>query len=141
FRESDWKASGIRVQDLTPADPLFVLGSQGQLEQAFLTLFVHAEQALAKAQEKNLSIRTSILAKRVLVEIAFSSSNTGHTPEETAAVLGVTRSVIGGHGGEVRLVEKNPTEPRFEVELPLTRERAAAASPAPGAPRPTGRPL
>jgi GAF domain-containing protein/CheY-like chemotaxis protein len=140
FRESDWKASGIRVQDLSPADPLFVLGSQGQLEQAFLTLFVHAEQALAEAPEKNLTIRTSILAKRVLVEITFSSSGTAHTPEETAAVLGVTRSVIGGHGGEVRLVEKNPTEPRFEVELPLTRERTAAAGPAP-AQRHSGRPL
>ena len=33
-------------------------------------------------------------------------------------MLGVTRSVIAGHGGEVRLIEKNNSDPRFEVELP-----------------------
>jgi CheY-like chemotaxis protein len=45
-------------------------------------------------------------------------------------VLGVTRSVIAGHGGEVRLIEKNNTEPRFEVELPLTAgERVGTAAP------------
>jgi CheY-like chemotaxis protein len=36
--------------------------------------------------------------------------------------------VVAGHGGEVRLIEKNDAEPRFEVELPLTaRERPTAA--------------
>ena len=41
-------------------------------------------------------------------------------------MLGVTRSVIAGHGGEVRLIEKNNADPRFEVELPLAaKERPA----------------
>jgi CheY-like chemotaxis protein len=41
----------------------------------------------------------------------------------------VTRSVIAGHGGEVRLIEKSHGDPRFEVELPLTtaRERTPLA--------------
>jgi signal transduction histidine kinase len=30
FREGDWKATGIRVRDLTSPESLFVLGSQGQ---------------------------------------------------------------------------------------------------------------
>jgi GAF domain-containing protein len=128
FRERDWKASGIRVHDLTLSEPMYVLGSHGQLEQAFLTLLVHAEQTLADAPEKTITIRTSVLAKRILVEIAFSASE-GGAPQEKAAVLGVTRTVIAGHGGEVRLVEKPNAEPRFEVELPLTaRERVAASS-------------
>ncbi len=126
FRESDWKASGIRVRDLTSREPLSVLGSQGQLEQVFLNLMVHAEQSLVAAPQKVLTIRTSLLAKRLLVEIAFSASPEPRSPEETAAVLGVTRSVIAGHGGEVRLIEKNNADPRFEVELPIsTRERMA----------------
>ncbi|PWU11565.1 MAG: hypothetical protein C5B51_02270 [Terriglobia bacterium] len=131
FRERDWKASGIRVQDFTSIEPLFVLGSHGQLEQAFLTLFVHAEQSMAQAPEKAITIRTSILAKRLLIEIAFTAPAGTRAPQETAAVLGVTRSVIAGHGGEVRLVEKTSGEPRFEVELPLTsRERVGTAAPA-----------
>jgi CheY-like chemotaxis protein len=127
FREGDWKASGIRVRDLTTREPMFVLGSQGQLEQVFLNLFVHAEQSLAETPLKVITIRTSILAKRLLVEIAFSAPAESRKPEETAAVLGVTRSVIAGHGGEVRLIDKNNTDPRFEVELPVTvKDRSGA---------------
>jgi len=139
FRERDWKASGIRVEDLTLPEPLFVTGSHGQLEQAFLTLFVHAEQSLAQATEKTITIRASILAKRLLVEIAFSAPPDARSPEETAAVLGVTRSVIAGHGGEVRLVEKDQAYPRFEVDLPLTRERAIGPGPESGALKNGGR--
>jgi CheY-like chemotaxis protein len=129
FREGDWKASGIRVRDLTSREPLYVLGSQGQLEQVFLNLFVHAEQSLADAPQKAITIRTSVLAKRLVVEVAFSASPGSRKPEETAAVVGVTRSVIAGHGGEVRLIESSHSDPRFEVELPTTsRERVGAGS-------------
>jgi CheY-like chemotaxis protein len=138
FREGDWKATGIRVRDLTSPESLFVLGSQGQLEQVFLNLFVHAEQSLAGAEQKSITIRTSTLAKRLLVEISFTAPAELRKPEDTAAVLGVTRSVIAGHGGEVRLIEKPNADPQFEVELPvLVRERGAAASSA--APRDASR--
>ena len=129
FREGDWKASGIRVRDLTSREPLFVHGSQGQIEQVFLNLLVHAEQSLAEAPQKSITVRTSVLAKRLLVEISFTSPAELRKPEDTAAVLGVTRSVIAGHGGEVRLIEKNNSDPRFEVELPaLVKDRSAPAS-------------
>jgi CheY-like chemotaxis protein len=130
FREGDWKASGIRVRDLVFREPLKVLGSHGQLEQVFLNLLVHAEQALADAPEKTLTVRTSVLAKRLLVEISFSAPGEWRNAEETAAVLGLTQSVVAGHGGEVRLIEKDNAEPSFEVDLPLApRERSAAAAP------------
>jgi CheY-like chemotaxis protein len=125
FREGDWRASGIRVRDLTSREPVFVHGSPGQLEQVFLNLLVHAEQSLADAPTKSITVRTSVLAKRLLVEISFTSPGEFRKPEDTAAVLGVTRSVIAGHGGEVRLIEKNNAEPHFEVELPaLVKDRA-----------------
>ena len=38
----------------------------------------------------------------------------------------MTRSVIAGHGGEVRLIEKNHADPRFEVELPAQGEERSA---------------
>jgi GAF domain-containing protein/CheY-like chemotaxis protein len=127
FREGDWKASGIRVRDLTSRESIFVLGSQGQLEQVFLNLFVHVEQSLAGAEQKTVIIRNSLLARRLLVEISFNAPSEPRKPEDLAAVLGVTRSVIAGHGGEVRLIEKSHSDPRFEVELPaLVKERGAA---------------
>jgi len=130
FREGDRKASGIKVRDLTAQEPLYVLGSQGQLEQVFLNLLVHAEQSLANAAQKVITVRTSVLAKRLVVEVAYTGHAASRKPEETAAVLGVTRSVIAGHGGEVRLIEKSHADPRFEVELPLTtaRERVPQAA-------------
>ena len=133
FRESDWKASGIRVRNLTSREPLYVLGSHGQLEQVFLNLLVHAEQALADAPQKLITVRTSVLAKRLVVEIVFTAPSELRKPEETAAVLGVTRSVVAGHGGEVRLIDKSTADPRFEVELPLSiKDRAAPAASAAG---------
>ena len=140
FRESDWKATGIRVRDLTSPESLFVLGSQGQLEQVFLNLFVHAEQSLAGAEQKSITIRTSMLAKRLLVEISFTSPSELRKPEDMAAVLGVTRSVIAGHGGEMRLIEKTNADPRFEVELPaLVGVRGASAAASRSAPRDASR--
>jgi len=106
-----------------------VLGSEGQLEQVFLTLMVHAEQALANAPQKVITIRTSLLAKRLLVEIEFTAAPESRKPEETASVLGVTRSVVAGHGGEVRLIDKPGADPHFEVELPVaSKERAVAVA-------------
>ena len=113
FREGDWKATGIRVRDLLSREAHFVLGSQGQLEQVFLNLFVHVEQSLAGAEQKTVIIRTSVLARRLLVEISFTSPSELRKPEDMAAVLGVTRSVIAAHGGEVRLIEKSHSDPRF----------------------------
>ena len=133
FREADWKASGIRIEGLISREPLFVLGSLGQLEQVFLNLLVHAEQSLAEAPRKTISIRTSVLSKRLLVEIAFSAPPDVDRAEEAATALSVARSVIGGHGGEARLVVNSGGQPCFEVELPIAaKERATvpAAGPA-----------
>lgn len=129
FREGDWKASGIRLNEMISREPLHVLGSQGQLEQIFLNLLVHVEQALADSPKKVVTVRTSLLGKRLQVEISFSAPPEPRQPEENAAILGVTRSVVAGHGGEIRLIEKSNAEPRFEVELPIAaKERLGGAS-------------
>ncbi len=139
FREGDWKASGIRLRETISREPLYVLGSQGQLEQIFLNLLVHVEQALAESPRKMVTVRTSLLGKRLLVEISFSASPEPRQPEVNAAILGVTRSVVAGHGGEIRLIEKPNADPRFEVELPVaSKERVGTASYA-AAPEETGR--
>jgi len=139
FREGDWKATGIRLRENISREPLHVLGSQGQLEQVFLNLLVHVEQSLAESPKKTVTIRTSVMGKRLLTEISFSAPPQPSQPEETAAILGVTRSVIAGHGGEIRLIEKPNAEPRFEVELPVAaKDRLGGASQA-SAPEQTGR--
>jgi CheY-like chemotaxis protein len=140
FREGDWKASGIKLHEMISREPLHVLGSQGQLEQVFLNLLVHVEQSLAESPKKIITVRTSLMGKRLLIEISFSAPPEPSQPGGTAAILGVTRSVIAGHGGEIRLIEKPNAEPRFEVELPVTaKERLGGATTAASAPEETGR--
>jgi signal transduction histidine kinase/CheY-like chemotaxis protein len=143
FREREWKVRGIRVRNLIAERALIVMGSQGQLEQVFLNLLVHAEQSMAELSEKMIMLRTSVLAQRVLVEIGYRSQTDAAEPEDPfskwsenssgAVGLGVCRSIIAGHSGEVRLLHAQGSEAKFEVELPWAGTEAPTAHPADGA--------
>ena len=126
WREREWKVRGIRVHSLLAEEPMTVLGSHGQLEQVFLNLLVHAEQSLSESSEKLITIRTSLIARRILVEIGYSGPQTGADPfsglADEAAGLGVCRSLVTGHGGEVRLVQSPAADPAFQVELPWSAQ-------------------
>ena len=144
FREREWKVRGIRLHDLLANRPLMVSGSQGQLEQVLLNLLIYAEQALTELSEKVIVLRTSLLARHILIEIGFNrATEVGETTDPFSKYaegagggvgLGVCRSIIAGHGGEVRLVQASGNESRFEIELP---SQATDARPvrADGAPR------
>ncbi len=125
FREREWKVRGIRARSLLADEPAIVQGSHGQLEQVFLNLLVHAEQSLSDASEKSIAIRSSVVARRVLVEIGYSGPHGAGDPfipgtDEASGGpgLGVCRSLITGHGGEIRLVQQAGGDPAFQVELP-----------------------
>ncbi|MGA2134553.1 MAG: GAF domain-containing protein [Bryobacteraceae bacterium] len=147
FREREWKVRGIRGRNLLAEDPMIVQGSQGQLEQVFLNLLVHAEQSLSEASEKLISIHTSMVARRILVEIGYSGAKGGPDPfaagppeQGGASGLGVCRSLITSHGGEIRLVQQSTGDPTFQIELPCAdREKPSAAGKEKGAEN--GRPL
>jgi len=132
FREREWKVRGIRARNLLGDGPMITQGSHGQLEQVFLNLLVHAEQSLSEASEKLITIRTSLVARRILVEIGYTGPKTGADPFATGsqegaggAGLGVCRSLITSHGGEIRLVQ-SAADPAFQVELPCAmREKSS----------------
>jgi len=137
FREREWKVRGIRTRSLLADEPVTVQGSHGQLEQVFLNLLVHAEQSLSDASEKSIVIRSSVVARRVLVEIGYSGPKGAADPfvpgaDEASggAGLGVCRSLITGHGGEIRLVQQAAGDPAFQVELPCApREKLSGPTP------------
>jgi signal transduction histidine kinase len=135
FREREWKVRGIRARSLLAEEPAVVLGSHGQLEQVFLNLLVHAEQSLSDSSEKSIVIRSSVVARRILVEIGYSGPKAAADPfmpgvDEVSggAGLGVCRSLITGHGGEIRLVQQAAGDPAFQVDLPCAaREKPSGA--------------
>ena len=136
FREREWKVRGIRVHSLLAEEPMTVMGSQSQIEQVFLNLLVHAEQSLFDSSEKLITIRTSLIGRRALIEIGYSGPKTtvdpfSRWPDEGTGGTGlvVCRSLITGHGGEIRLVQAPAADPVFQIELPCSREKPSGPAP------------
>ncbi len=135
FREREWKTLGIDVKVRTSREPLFATGAQGQLEQVFLNLLVHAEQNVLDA-EKSITVDASAVGRRVLVEIGYSVRNAEEFPdplatratESTALGLGVARGIIQSHGGDIRFAKSSNRLCRFEVDLPLAPVQEAVRS-------------
>lgn len=133
FRAPERKAKGVEINAQLAVKRAIVLGSQAQLEQVLLNLLVDAEKAAADAREKLINVSTSLLAKRVLVEISYplrspdtraESSDGEHTATASGALgLGVCRSIIQSHGGEFRVVRASPSQARFDIELPVVEAR------------------
>jgi len=137
FREREWKARGIQVRDNLLDAALHVIGTQGQLEQVFLNLLVHAEQSVADVPEKVIVLRTSLLAKRVMIEISYNGPSTESLEDpfskaaegdNSALGLGLCRSIIAGHGGEIRFSHPPGSNPRFELEFPWTAVESQATT-------------
>jgi len=140
FRGPEWNTLGLRVQNRLSPQPAPVLAAQGQMEQVFLNLLVHAEQRAGEASTKTLTVSSSIIGGRVLVEITYSTSLTETSKGaeldpfadrgasvEGALGLGVCQGIVQGHGGEIRFRARSGTA-RFEVDLPVARVAESAAA-------------
>lgn len=133
FREPEWKIAGIRAEDRISREPAPVLGSRSQIEQVLLNLLVHAEHRTAQTPAKSLSLHSSVIAQKVLVEIGYSTTaeeETGGDPFSAASLLGgnslglgVCQGIVRGNGGEIRFRSRAGLA-NFEVELPLTLDPA-----------------
>jgi signal transduction histidine kinase len=138
FREREWKSLGIDVHSRLSAEPLYVNGVQGQLEQAFLNMLVHAEQsALEAAGEKVINVVSGAVARRILIEITYSCSESTHDPFAQRGTnqphgfgLGVWRTMIHAHGGETRFSRPNAQTALLIVDVPLKVETRATSRPA-----------
>ena len=134
LRAEKWEPQGIRVHVQLSTSAPIVASDQSHLEQVFLNLLIHAERALQSAREKAITVRTTIVAKRVLIYISdtgplfgsdmqnrvyhpFSDSRKAN---ETAG-LGLTlcQSLIEGHGGLIRVSNTPADSTTFEIEYPL----------------------
>ncbi len=142
FREPECKAKEVEIRSQLAAKPTTVMGSPGQLEQVVLNLLVDAEKSAAEAREKILIVSSSLLARRVLVEIVYSTRSTEFQRIDAAdtehagagaLALGACRGIIQSHGGEFRAVRVSPVQARFDIELPVV-ETASGAPPGAGAP-------
>jgi signal transduction histidine kinase/CheY-like chemotaxis protein len=138
FRAPEWKIKGVEIKSQLAVKRAIVLGSPGQIEQVLLNLLVDAEKSAAEAREKVITVSSSLLAKRILVEIAYPTrgpdirgdSTDGDHTGSGALGLGVCRGIIENHGGEFRVVRTAPGHARFDIELPVIEARQTANGPA-----------
>lgn len=138
FRAPEWKVKGVEIKSQLAVKRAIVLGSPGQIEQVLLNLLVDAEKSAAEAREKIITVSSSLLAKRVLVEIAYPTrgpdirgdSTDGDHSGSGALGLGVCRGIIESHGGEFRVVRTAPGHARFDIELPVIEARQTLNGPA-----------
>ncbi len=135
FRAPEWKAKGVEIKSQLAVKRAIVLGSAGQLEQVLLNLLVDAEKSAAESRDKVITVSSSLLAKRVLVEISYplrspdirGDSTDGDHTGSGALGLGVCRGIIESHGGEFRVVRTSPAQARFDIELPVIEARQAGS--------------
>jgi signal transduction histidine kinase len=116
FREPEWKTLGVRVQNRLPPEPAMVLGAQGQIEQVFLNLLLFAEQSVSSAGLRSLSVSSSRMAGRVVVEVGYSAGAANAPSSDSGA--DVWRGIIQNHGGQLRFRATSETAV-FEIDLPL----------------------
>ena len=145
MRREKWEAAGIRVQVQLSAAPPMVSNDHSHLEQVFLNLLINAERALEHAPEKVITLRTTIVAKRVLIHISdtgvalkremqnpsyglfFDNRRAGDT---AGLGLAVCQSLIEGHGGSIRVSNSPGKCTTFEIEYPLADADAMRREPA-----------
>ncbi|HTB18288.1 MAG TPA: GAF domain-containing protein [Bryobacteraceae bacterium] len=136
FRAPEWKAKGVEIKSQLAVKRAIVLGSPGQLEQVLLNLLVDAEKSAAEARDKVITVSSSLLAKRVLVEISYplrspdtrGDSTDGDHTGSGALGLGVCRGIVESHGGEFRVVRTSPAQARFDIELPVIEARQSGGA-------------
>lgn len=138
FRTPECKTKGVEIRAQLAPKSAVVMGSAGQLEQVLLNLLVDAEKSATEAREKTIVVSSSLLARRVLVEIVYPTRSSefqrsegleGDHAGSEALGLGVCRGIIQSHGGEFRLVRVSLTQARFDVELPVVETRRTAVGP------------
>jgi signal transduction histidine kinase len=141
FREPECKAKGVEIRSQLAAKPTIVMGSVGQLEQVILNLLVDAEKSAAEAREKIITVSSSLLARRMLVEILYSTRSTEFQRVDAAdsehlgggaLALGACRGIIQSHGGEFRAARVSPVQARFDLELPVVEPRSPGVASAAG---------
>jgi two-component system, NtrC family, nitrogen regulation sensor histidine kinase NtrY len=132
----DGRLKGIHVHsDLSPNLPLIPADPE-QMKRAVVNLIDNAAEALEKAPNREIWLRTTLDAERDVVELVVADSGPGISPEAleklflpyfstkargTGLGLAIVSRIISEHNGTIRVEDNRPAGARFVIELPVER--------------------
>ncbi len=137
----DGRLEGIRILTQLSPDLPPVMADPEAIKRALANLVDNAAEAMQGSILKEITISTSLVASREVVELAVS--DTGHgvsrdlkerlflpyfsTKERgTGLGLAIVSRIVEDHRGSIRVEENKPIGSRFVVELPVATEAIVA---------------
>jgi signal transduction histidine kinase len=120
MRHSHYAAKGVRLETSLPVSAAQVVGDQAQLEQAVLSILLHAEQTAiaAPAGSRLVSVVGRSVGKRAVISISYPGSGDRSNDPETGFDPRVCHALVQGHAGELRLLRDGEVN-KAEIDLPL----------------------
>ncbi len=131
------RLEGIRVQTELSADLPSVMADPEAIKRAIANLVDNAAEAMQDASLREITISTSVVASRDVVELVVSDTGHGVSREMkerlflpyfstkqrgTGLGLAIVSRIVEDHHGSIRVEENKPMGSRFVVELPVAAE-------------------
>ncbi|PYX33486.1 MAG: hypothetical protein DMG80_05975 [Acidobacteria bacterium] len=131
------RLDGIRVQTELSSDLPSVMADPEAIKRAIANLVDNAAEAMQDAVLREITISTSLVATRDVVELAVSDTGHGVSREMkerlflpyfstkqrgTGLGLAIVSRIVEEHHGSIRVEENKPVGSRFVVELPVATE-------------------
>ena len=128
---------GIRVHTDLSSNLPSVMADPEAIKRAIANLVDNAAEAMQNAVLREITISTSLLATRDVVELAVSDTGHGVSREMkerlflpyfstkqrgTGLGLAIVSRIVEDHHGSIRVEENKPVGSRFVVELPVAAE-------------------
>jgi CheY-like chemotaxis protein len=136
MRRPDRERKDVKLDSSLPISPVEVMADEAQLEQALLTMLVHAEHAAGHSTDRTVRISTRVLGKKVqfAMDCTLGSGTDPFTEVAQGDYFGlpVAQAIAQSHGGDLRLVPGRSGF-RLELEMPIhtpvaNTEKSAGAS-------------
>jgi signal transduction histidine kinase len=126
----------VQVHFEAPAQPTFVSGHKGQLQQVLLNLFINAIEAMPEGGEISLVPAVAMGPAGPTVTLLFTDTGTGvpdalrerlfdsflsGRPDGTGLGLAIVKRLLASHNGDIVLAATGPGGTTFRLTLPLAK--------------------
>ncbi|MBI2956207.1 MAG: HAMP domain-containing protein, partial [Acidobacteria bacterium] len=127
-------ANGIQFRSELAGDLPAVPADAALLRRVLLNLLENAAEAVARAERKEIVVRTRYLASQKAIELSVTDSGPGISaedkerlflpffstkPEGMGLGLAIVSRIVAEHHGRIHVEDNRPSGARFVVELPV----------------------